>query len=241
MMFVDRGAINCPVNTPNDTPFSMGVDRAGIAYSVFSSGDLFRFSTGDPNNSCQATPYVPTKIAPNSNVTFGMGFSANVGDPGETLFIASDDVNPDAGPEWLGTLDLKAFKAQAIGQFPMMIGSAELTGTGDGRLFGFGVSEPSSAGPAYYTLVEFDKTNAGIISNIQLDITGAGIAGIQGWAFAFWGGDFYFFTALTSDQGPTLVSKYHPQPGDTVAVASPLLKNPNTIVGAGVSTCAPQQ
>jgi len=55
----------------------------------------------------------------------------------------------------------------------------------------------------------------------------------NGWAFAFWGGDFYTFTAPS---GNTVVTRYRPSDGSITQVA----QMQSIIVGAGVSTCAPQ-
>jgi hypothetical protein len=234
--FHDLGPLKCPI-AKGDSPYSMAVDRKGTAYCIFQSGDLFLFSTGNPA-ACNATSYVPTTIG--ANFTFGMGFSANVNDPGETLYVASNDP-PVAGPpkpEFLGSIDVQTFTLSTIGQFQKVIGSAELTGTSDGRLFGFGVNEPSVSGPASYQLIEFDKQKAKILTDIPLMMP-SGSLGVHGWAFAYWGGDFYFFTSDITMGGQTGVSLYHPQPGDTLAVAHWVGIVPKTIVGAGVSTCAP--
>jgi hypothetical protein len=64
------------------------------------------------------------------------------------------------------------------------------------------------------------------------DLPGVDIAG--GWAFAFWGGDFYTFTAPGDTS--TVVQRFRPSDGTVVQVASLSL----VVVGAGVSTCAPQ-
>jgi hypothetical protein len=55
-----------------------------------------------------------------------------------------------------------------------------------------------------------------------------------GWAFAFWGGKFYLFTAPT---GSTIVTEFDPTTLAQTTVAS----TGDIIVGAGVSTCAPMQ
>ncbi len=63
-------------------------------------------------------------------------------------------------------------------------------------------------------------------------LTGVGQG--SGWAFAFWGGTFYTFTA---PGGSTIVTRYNVNDGTIAQVAS----TPGDIlVGAGVSTCAPQ-
>ena len=57
-------------------------------------------------------------------------------------------------------------------------------------------------------------------------------------AFAIWGGDFYTFTGLlTAQQGATEVTRFRPRDGSIVPVGQIVGE---TIVGAGVSTCAPQ-
>jgi hypothetical protein len=53
------------------------------------------------------------------------------------------------------------------------------------------------------------------------------------WAFAFWGGDFWLFTAPGV---ASRVDRYRPSDGSTVTMKSNVGFN---IVGAGVSTCAP--
>ena len=78
--FKPIGTIACP-GAAGSTPFSMAVNRTGIAYVVFSpSGQLFRVSTA--NASCEPTPFVAGQEG--FPTTFGMGFSANA-DGGETL------------------------------------------------------------------------------------------------------------------------------------------------------------
>jgi hypothetical protein len=233
------GTIACPTTVPDDTPFSMAVDRTGTAYVVFQSGDLFKVSTADA--SCNSTPYMHMPFG--EGETFGMGYSADLTDPGETLYVASDDAKVNGlptVPEFLGSIDTTAFKLDVVGQFPKVIGSAELTGTGDGRLFGFGVLQNSSvlASPVSISVVEIDKAAPqNLLSQTPVTLAASGTTQLTAWAFAFWGGDFYFFTAAGGAMTST-VSLYHPG-GSTVAM--PILTLPNTIVGAGVSTCAPQQ
>jgi hypothetical protein len=55
------------------------------------------------------------------------------------------------------------------------------------------------------------------------------------WAMAFWGGDFWLFTAPGVE---TRVDRYRPSDGTTVTMISNLGFH---VVGAGVSTCAPLQ
>ncbi len=233
--FTFIGTIACPTTTPNDAPFSMAVDRTGTAYVVFQSGDLFQVSTADA--SCSPTPYTPTTIG--LGTTFGMGYSADTTDPGETLFVASDDppgITPTE-PEFLGTLDTTSFQLSTVGQFPHVIGSAELTGTGDGRLFGFGVLNDNTGGPPTLRLLELDKTAPQTLLSETVLSFPAAPRSLTDWAFSFWGGSFYFFTAVDQN-GPSTVSIYTP---GGPPVATPILTLDQAIDGAGVSTCAPQQ
>jgi hypothetical protein len=57
-------------------------------------------------------------------------------------------------------------------------------------------------------------------------------------AFSFWGGDFYFYTATsTAANKTTNVTRYSPKDG---AIDKAYMQNIGFhIVGAGVSTCAP--
>ena len=96
------GTINCP-DLKGEEPFSMGVDRSGIAYIVFSAnagGELFRVSTA--TGAC-----VPTNFGIGQQGfarTFGMGFSADPVDGGETLYVASDHQHPA-----LASIDMTSF------------------------------------------------------------------------------------------------------------------------------------
>ncbi|MGH7438692.1 MAG: hypothetical protein ACRENE_23640 [Polyangiaceae bacterium] len=55
----------------------------------------------------------------------------------------------------------------------------------------------------------------------------------SGWAFAYWGGDFYLFTAPA--QTSSIVTRVRPSDGSAVQVGS----LDEVIAGAGVSTCVP--
>jgi hypothetical protein len=220
------GTIACPSTMSTARPFSMAVDHTGIAYVVFGDGELFRVSTATA--ACEATPFVRGQHGFADN--FGMGFSQNTGDAGETLYIAAD-VDVDSGtPAQLATIDVTGDYALAVvGNFNPSINMAELTGTGAGDLFGFwnlgSSSSPSSA------IVQIDKATAKVTNSSTL----AGVYQGTGWAFAFWGGDFYTFTAPSGLS--TVVQRFRPSDGSIVEV----LQTSQVIVGAGVSTCAPQR
>jgi hypothetical protein len=201
--------------------FSMAVDRRGIAYVLYAegiapgggSGSLFRVDLA--TGACQTTAFTPQTGAFD---TFGMGFAANEGDPGETLYVAGN-----AQPE-LGALDTTTYALAVRGALPPEVRQAELTGTGGGDLFGFYALDAGSA------IARIDPAHATVLARDPLPDVTQGYA----WAFAFWGGDFYLFTS--PDGFATTVTRYRPRDGSRVVVAT----YPELIVGAGVSTCAPQ-
>jgi len=204
------GILNCP--DPGANPFSMAVDRKGVAYVEYDDGKLFKVSTVDA--SCQPTAFVPNQGAFN---TFGMGYATVGAGPAEELFIASGD-------GVLGKIDTTSFVVATVGPFVPQVGRAELTGTGDGRLYAF-VAPGNTGGSA---VAEIDKTNGDVLGEDPLPQVDQGMA----WAFAFWGGDFWLFT----DPGPQTTWRYDPVTKTSTVVAH----YSSPIVGAGVSTCAPQ-
>jgi hypothetical protein len=91
-----------------------------------------------------------------------------------------------------------------------MGGRCELTGTGDAKLYGFFTTRPAH-------LAAIDKATAATPDAIPLPMVDASTGG---YAFSFWGGSFWFYTA--SDTDTTKVTRYDPTatpPATTVAVA----------------------
>ena len=236
--FTAIGNIDCPVTiTPLGvpTPFSMAVNESGIAYVVFNDGEVFRVSTA--NASCRPTGFVMEQGFPSQ---FGMGFSRDPNLLTETLYVAGDPSDlQDASvslPAVLGTLDLSTFEVQSLGLFRPSIYGPELTGTGAGDLFAFyGVNQDNeNEGPT--AIGQIDKASGQVVAESPLP----GVVQGSGWAFGFWGGDFYLFTApgpVSKVNNPSIVTRFRPADNSIVQVA----KTTETIVGAGVSTCAPGQ
>lgn len=216
--FTSIGILDCPVTgTGIAAPFSMAVDHQGTAYVVYDDGELFAVSTA----TASCVPMSHVIHGDTFTPTYGMGFSADSGGHGETLFLASTDT-----PGHLGALDTSTFVVRDIGVFSNDIGAAELTGTGDGRLFAFGVV-PGLDGAH---LAELDKADASVLSDMIVSTP----PNPQAWAFAFWGGAFYFFT-------PYQVGRFEPADGsfDAMYVTLPTSVI-GDITGAGASTCAPR-
>jgi hypothetical protein len=238
LSFTPIGHINCPV-TDGTTPFSMAVDETGIAYVLYGDGAIFRVSTASAR--CTPTPFA---VDQEQIKTFGMGYSEDPAGTTETLYIASD-VDGDSGlPSRLGLIDTTSFALHTIGSFVPQIASAELTGTGAGDLFAFYSLNPAPNGPSGSgvpsAIGQIDKANGRVLGQTLLPNVAQGCA----WAFAFWGGDFYAFVAppaagRTCETTPPVstVWRYRPSDGSQMIITT----LGEQIVGAGVSTCAPQE
>jgi hypothetical protein len=210
--FTKIAKIVCPANGSH--PFSMAVDRESVAFVEYENGMLFQVSTAD--GSCASTPYVADQQPPFGN--FGMAYVTVGTGPTEQLFIAAEQ------PSTLGMIMPPTFTVQQIAVTTPEIGFAELTGTGDGRLYAYYAFNGS--GGSY--IAELDKTTGQVLGQDSLPTVDRG----SGWAFAFWGGDFWIFT------DPGTQNTWH---WDTQAKTATLVAHYTAqIVGAGVSTCAPQ-
>ena len=219
--------IACPTNgNPNNTPFSMAVDRRGVAYVTFTDNLLYRVSTA--TGACIGTSFQANQQGFGA---FGMGYATNAEGPTESLFVAGtvDSQNPGGISPGLARIDTNNFVLTKVGNFFPDIKQAELTGTGDGRLFAFYTKGINPGPPSY--IGEINTTNARVVAETPFPTVDQG----RGWAFAFWGGDFYMFTS--QDAASSDVTRYRPSDKSVSVVASLASR----IVGAGVSTCAPAQ
>ena len=254
--FTKIGALGCQTDM---TPNSMAISRDATAWVNYvrasgagtdTAGSVFKVSTKDA--SCQ-----PTTIALQKNwYRLGMGFSTDSAtSTSETLFVAATGNDPlgigGGSSPGLGKIDLGAMALTPIGGFGGNLDgqNAELTGTGDGRLFGFFIppQQPSIPGfppPASspVSVAQIDKTAGAASGDVPLPTVE--IPGY--WAFSFWGGDFYLYTApgpdATNPTAPTRtsnVTRYRPSDGSVDT--SFMTEIGFQIVGAGVSTCAPVQ
>jgi hypothetical protein len=162
------------------TPYSMAVNRQGVAYSVFRDGHLYAIDTASA--ACKLTQYLPP---PSSQpfFMFGMGYAGD--QLGESLYVCDADFRrPSAG---LATIDTESFSVSLVGRFDPELPRCELTGTGDGRLFAFCLA----AGSTSSRIVELDRFTAKQIAVHPVRVGGQG----DGFAFAFWGGYFWIFTS----------------------------------------------
>jgi hypothetical protein len=213
--FTKIGPLNCG---PGVVPVAMGVDRNAIAWvngrtdPMSPGGRLYKVDTRDAHCS-------ETKLADEWG---GMGFATKPGSPlEETLFVRTTSQ--------LKRVDFAAEVLMPVGNFPNDTADTELTGTGDGRLFGFLVSSPPALAP-------IDQTTAAVGERVDLSSVPTSSGPL--FAFSFWGGDFYFYTATdASAEHSSTVSRYRPADG---SIDAAYMTNIGFhIVGAGVSTCAP--
>ena len=201
-------------------PFSMAVDRRGIAWVIYDSGNLYRVSIIDGH--CAPSRYERSGDAP---VVFGMGFASDgPKSDRETLFVAAGDQSHrfarlDTAPDVPELRSLPNLPAKPDH-------NPELSGTGDGKLFGY---FPDN-GLGF--VQEIDRTSSRLVGK-RWKLRG-GTAEVEAYAFAHWGGVFYVFA--TTDDG---ISQVHSVNRTTGAYKLEIAKLPSRIVGAGVSTCAP--
>jgi hypothetical protein len=217
------GPIDCGVEP---STFSMGVDRQGFAWVQFSDLQLRKIDVTDVAQ-CSDPGFAPMQQGIEN---FGMAFVSN---------SAEDKCDRIYGNHYNGVAE-GAQVAEFFSVDPVTLdvvvhgmsdyGLAELTGTGDGRAFLF-------AGPDPSRLVEVDKASGATIAITPLP----GVKTGGGFAFAFFAGDFYFFTDAESD-GSSEVTRidYDDSDNNGQQDLDVVLEDaPIRIVGAGVSTCAP--
>jgi hypothetical protein len=210
------GPLRCDLSS---NPNSMAVSRNGDAFVGYAGGALYRVSTRDAR--CRDTAFDIGQLQADR---YGMGFAADPATGAETLFIAQL-FGRDTNARGLEIINTRTFELMFVGAFDPPLQQVELTGTGDGRLFGFAMD------PVGSRLVSIDKDTARVQDVRSLAIGGTAGMGYS-FAVAFWGGDFYFFTSQDTN---STVTRYSPS-DDSVETLGQVEAN---IVGAGVSTCAP--
>ena len=221
LAFTKIGKLGCSAGAAS--PNSMAVDRQGTAWVNYSDGSLFKVSTKDA--SCTSTSFAPGQ---SDFEKFGMAFSSNAaGSSEETLFVAGLADPLFGGASGLAKIDLTSMKLTPIGDYSGALRGqgAELTGTGDAKLYGFYTTSPA-------TLAEIEKASGATSGNKSL----TGVSTGDAWAFSFWGGDFWFYTANNLQESS--VTRYKKATDGSISVVMPKVGG-FRIVGAGVSTCAP--
>ena len=206
-------------------PFSMAVDRNATAWVMYSGGmqgpSIFEVSTLDA--SCKPTAF--QSLAEFS--LFGMGFTANSpGATDETLYVAGSN-DYFTGTNTLATIAFPGLAMKAGAQIDID-GGVELSGNGLGELYGF---FPDSNPPAVRQI----DTVTGAATKKAWKLNPNTFTGGGSWAFAQWGGTFYLFYEGSGDAS-TNVWKLDTASGEAKIVMPDI---GYSIVGAGVSSCAP--
>lgn len=232
--FTPVGQLGC-VAELGATANSMAIDRQGNAtlnyYSLSGlqpSGRMYRAPLSNLSD-CEDLGY----DAQGAWFLLGMGYAVDgAGSSCDTLFVYDSDQYteyPDFAPggSQLARWDDATASTVPLGATAYPV--AELSGTGDARLFAFATVASNQS-----VLVQLDKSSGAELEStplVGLDITNA-------FAFAFWGGDVYFFTETSPGAATSKVTRldYDGSDGGGLTVV-----NPDAgihIAGAGVSTCA---
>jgi len=214
--FHDLGSLSCPTML-GATPFSMGVDRNAFAWVLYNSGELMHVDIA--TLACTGT----TWASPSGLHVFGMGFSTDqAGGQDEHLYVGGGQMQVQ-GSYTLAKVDTTTMMATPIGTQSDL---PEMTGTGSAQLWGF----QTDASTAH--VVQFDKTSGAVITTYpEPSLAGTG----TGYAFAAWGGDFWVFLIKNGEPSTTV----YQIDGTSGAIKGTTPTTGRTIVGAGVSTCAP--
>jgi hypothetical protein len=242
--FKDLGPINCPGEpTPppdNGGVNSMAVDRQAVAWVNFNDGKIFTVDTTQTNLPCSATPFSGGSAG--FTPQLGMGFATvSATDTSETLYV-SDNGGPGGtctsttpGPGCtglgLGSITQSTTTLAPIGPYTGNVAgyNAELSGTGAGVLYGFFTTTPSVLGT-------IDKTSGAVTHVIPLPSVQNSVGG---YAFSFWGGDFWFYTAYPTATDPNATTSVTHLVSADGGIGVVMADIGFTIVGAGSSTCVP--
>lgn len=215
--FTDLGTLSCPAG--GASPFSMAIARDATAWVLYNNGDLFRVETKN-NLACTKAAWVRNT---QGHMLFGMGFSTDqVGGTSDTLYISGGS-GPPAPSSTLARVDMTSFQPMNIGT---VTGWPELTGTGKAELWGFFPATSNTR------VVQLDKTSGGVLRTFALSTLNGDP---RAWAFAFHGGSFWVFLKK-GIEADTTVYQVDSMSGAIVGMTR---ANGRSIVGAGVSTCAP--
>ena len=179
----------------------MAVDRQAVAWINFNDGKIFKVDTTQTSLPCTATTF--TEGSSGFTPQLGMGFATvSATDDSETLYVSDNggpggtctSTTPGAGCMGLGLGSVTStLTLMPIGPYTDAAGyNAELSGTGDGILYGFFTTTPSELGT-------IDKASGAVTNIIPLPAVNNSVGG---YAFSFWGGDFWIYTAFPTDANP---------------------------------------
>ncbi len=210
---------------------SMAVDRDGTGWGSMGDGSLVQINTETAE--CSASGM---ETRQHSISRYGMGYATVGATETEKLYITAEGSDwsgqPDSPYRKLAVINTDTLVIDLVGDLEAPVpANMELTGTGDGRLFGMVLDVRDLRN----IIVSVDELNADTGATIESKVVPLEANG--GFAFAHWGGDFWLFTE--SDEGLARVAQFDFDTGEVVQTVDTQLDIEGTIVGAGVSTCAP--
>jgi hypothetical protein len=212
LTFTNIAQLACPSSGPN----SMAVDQNAVAWVAYQDGNMYSVDTSTA--ACTASGFVPNQ---DGILEFGMGFVFSPATGQDTLYIAGG-ASTAITTSTLATVSFPSLTVNPIGPVE---GLPELSGLGDGTLWGFIPSFVAQSGNA--SLIRIDPaTGKTLETHTYPQLNSGGTS----WAMKFWGGSFWIFLGSQVFQ----VQRDTP---DTVTLA--IANSGHNIVGAGVSTCAP--
>lgn len=220
------GSVSCGENLA-----SMEIARNGDAYASSAvSGRLYRINI--PALTCEETPFDHTQLW---GMTFGLAFVFDDSPAGETLYVADRSTYGTA--VWLSVLDLSTYELRQVGIFDPDNAASEITGTGDGRLYGLtNISGPNPQ----LRLLEVDPSTAEATPIVPLPSQGP--VGPQD--FTYFEGSFYFFIReltlsppLSDEPMESATTVFRYRLGDDAPESIGTIEI--RVLGAAVSSCAP--
>ncbi|MDF2697180.1 MAG: hypothetical protein K0S65_5563, partial [Labilithrix sp.] len=209
LTFALVGYLDCPATSAGLSANSMAIDRKGVAWVGFRGGSVaqLRLDTFE----CKE---ITIRNQPTDLTVFGMAFAKDDSITGETLYLYN---------RFLFKVDPATRELGVIGE-PGLGTDGELTGTGDGQLYGFA--------PLSGVVAHFDKSTAKPLESYRTSALD-----LNEFAFAQWGGDFWLFTR-PQGRATGIVTRFSPATGESkIVVADTGIR----IIGAGSSTCAPYE
>jgi hypothetical protein len=199
----------------------MAVETPSVAYVSYDTGEIFRVSTATAD--CAPTPFVSGQAG--FPLRLAMTFTVSQSGQPQTLYVAGNTtMAPSRAPAVvLGTVDTTTWGLTKVGEMSPEVFDPALSTTGAGDLWAF-FENPNFASAA--------QTGQVFPSGTQQSEgpAGGGLELGSAWAFAYWGGSPYYFTA---PQGTTIVTVESSDSGQSTQVGS----TPESVVGAGVAGC----
>lgn len=196
---------------------SMSISRDAVAHVASSDGQLFEVSLDTLE--CIPTTFEPWQLI---GERFGMGYVATAGEAKEQLYIAEIGGIGIGTAERLSVIDIPSFELRPVARFDPPASAMELTGTGDGRLYGY-VAE------SLPRLIEVDPATAATTELATLPE----LIDASAFDFAFWNGDFYLFASTANDARSRVLRLNF-----ATGASENLGRIDAEVIGAGVSTCA---